>query len=306
TAKRVARRSPELIDDPLFREFFGLAEMPERTRLETTLGSGVIVDPAGYILTNFHVIGDADAIVVALADGRAAPAQDIGIDPESDLAVLRTDLDNLPVLPLGDAGAVQVGDVVLAIGNPFGVGQTVTQGIVSATGRNRVGINTFENFLQTDAAINPGNSGGALINAAGALIGINTAILAGGGGNQGISFAIPTSMAAALLPELIDAGGVKRGWIGIDGRDVMGDAGGGIRIVAVMRGGPADQAGVLPGDILRGIGDTPVRDSRDAIDAISALAPGSDVTLLVQRGSAAVELRTRVSTRPQLKIPQRG
>ncbi|NIR61669.1 MAG: trypsin-like serine protease, partial [Gammaproteobacteria bacterium] len=215
SAKVVTERVPPFMNDPLFRRFFGEELGTPRRRLQTSLGSGVIVSEDGYILTNNHVIEGADEIRIALFDGRNVRASKVGADPESDLAVLKVDLDALPTITLGDSEALAVGDVVLAIGNPFGVGQTVTLGIVSATGRSHLGITTFENFIQTDAAINPGNSGGALINPSGEVVGINTAIFSRTGGNQGIGFAIPASLARRVMAQIIEHGEVIRGWLGV-------------------------------------------------------------------------------------------
>jgi len=291
-----------LLDDPLFQKFFRIPTVPHKPDLETSLGSGVIVDPDGYILTNFHVIRDADRIQVMLYDGRVADAVIVGSDPGTDITVLRINYSNLPSIAIGDSNQAKVGDVVLAIGNPLGVGQTVTQGIVSATGRNRVGINTFENFIQTDAAINPGNSGGALINVHGELIGINSAIL----GYQGIGFAIPTSIAVDIMSQLIRTGTVERGWIGVEARDLSkslrselkAETDFGIVVLAVMDGGPADMAGVRPGDIVTHIGGQVVRDSAEAISAISRLKPGTMVRIRGTRRGEIIEFDSMVSKRP--------
>ena len=302
TATAVRATLNPLLDDPLFQKFFRIPAAPRGPNFETSLGSGVIIDPNGYILTNFHVVRDADRIRVALVDGRVADGVIVGTDPGTDIAVLRIDHEDLPSIAIGDSNRVRVGDVVLAIGNPLGVGQTVTQGIVSATGRNRVGINTFENFIQTDAAINPGNSGGALINAQGELIGINSAIL----GYQGISFAIPTSIAVDVMQQLITVGTVERGWIGVDARDLSAslrselDAKNtfGIVVLAVMVGGPADMAGILPGDILTHIAGYTVRDSQDAIGRISGLKPGTMVRIRGTRLGREIEFESSVAKRP--------
>ena len=254
TATAVQRAPSPLLQDPVFQRFFRIPTAPPTSDLETSLGSGVLVDSDGYILTNFHVVRDADRIQVVLNDGRVADAKVIGSDPGTDIAVLRIKYSGLPSIAIADSNAARVGDIVLAIGNPLGVGQTVTQGIVSATGRNRVGINTFENFIQTDPAINPGNSGGALINTNGEHIGFNSAIL----GGPGIGFAIPTSIAVDIMRQLIATGTVERGWIGIEARDLSpalrqelnasGDFG--IVVLAVMAKGPAAMAGLRPEDII--------------------------------------------------------
>jgi serine protease DegS len=254
TATAVQRAPSPLLQDPVFQRFFRIPTAPPTSDLETSLGSGVLVDSDGYILTNFHVVRDADRIQVVLNDGRVADAKVIGSDPGTDIAVLRIKYSGLPSIAIADSNAARVGDIVLAIGNPLGVGQTVTQGIVSATGRNRVGINTFENFIQTDPAINPGNSGGALINTNGEHIGFNSAIL----GVPGIGFAIPTSIAVDIMRQLIATGTVERGWIGIEARDLSptlrqelnasGDFG--IVVLAVMAKGPAAMAGLRPEDII--------------------------------------------------------
>jgi serine protease DegS len=302
TATAVTSAPNPLLDDPLFQKFFRIPGAPRGPDLETSLGSGVIVHANGYILTNYHVVRDADRIQVAMVDGHIADAVVVGTDPGTDIAVLHIDHDGLQNIAIGDSNQVRVGDIVLAIGNPLGVGQTVTQGIVSATGRDRVGINTFENFIQTDAAINPGNSGGALINAQGELIGINSAIL----GYQGISFAIPTSIAVDIMQQLIEAGTVERGWIGVEGRDLSArlraelDAKSpfGIVVLAVLAGGPADMAGIRPGDIITHIAGHAVGDSQEAIRQISSLKPGTMVRIRGTRRGRDIDLHTSVAKRP--------
>lgn len=304
TAQTVASRDNPLLDDPLFQKFFRIPPMPGKVKIETSLGSGVIVDSSGYILTNYHVIRDAERIQVVLYDGALVDATVVGNDPESDLSVLKIAHKNLPQVVLGDSNSARIGDVVLAIGNPLGVGQTVTQGIVSATGRNRVGINTFENFIQTDAAINPGNSGGALINVAGELVGINAAIL----GYQGIGFAIPTSIAVDVMRQLIEVGSVARGWIGVDARDLSqllraelkATSNAGIAVLAVMPGGPAAAAGIRPGDVITHIGAREIHDSEAAINAIASHQPGTQVQIRGTRFSAPVDFEVRVAKRPSL------
>lgn len=257
--------------DPLFRYFFGDRNArKQQDEPASNLGSGVIVSPEGYILTNQHVVDGADQIEVALADGRTATAKVIGIDPETDLAVLKINLPDLPTITLGRADQARVGDVVLAIGNPFGVGQTVTMGIISALGRNHLGINTFENFIQTDAPINPGNSGGALVDVNGNLLGINTAIYSRSGGSLGIGFAIPVSTARTVLESIITTGSVTRGWIGVEPQDVTPEIAesfglqqkSGAIVAGVLQGGPADKAGIRPGDILVSVNGEEIGDSQ--------------------------------------------
>jgi Do/DeqQ family serine protease len=306
TAKVVVERQHPFFDDPVFREFFGGDLIRPRRRVETSLGSGVIVSPDGYILTNHHVIRGADAIQVSLRDGRTAQARVVGSDPETDLAVLKVELEKLPAITLGQSDRLRVGDVVLAIGNPFGVGQTVTMGIVSATGRSRLGINTFENFIQTDAAINPGNSGGALIDAEGHLVGINTAIFTRSGGSQGIGFAIPTSLAKGVLEDIIRYGRPRRGWIGIEAYDITPEmarglgleTNEGVIVAAVVRGGPAHRAGLVPGDIIRRIDGKPIRESRDALLAISSHRPGERLTIEYVRDGKTQRVEVTTIERP--------
>jgi Do/DeqQ family serine protease len=303
-ASRAPSRGSQF-DDPVFRFFFGDRAPPGQAQVG--LGSGVIVSSEGYLLTNHHVINGADDIEVRLADGRAARAVVVGTDPESDLAVLKIELDALPVVTFGDAGSLQVGDVVLAIGNPFNVGQTVTSGIVSALGRNKLGINTFENFIQTDAAINPGNSGGALVDVEGQLVGINTAIYSRTGGSLGIGFAIPGDVARDVLVALIRDGKVTRGWIGVEPRDLtpeFAESFGlpvrkGVLITGVLQNGPAGVAGLRPGDVVTRVGDKPVDDTRQLLDAVAALKPGDAVKLGVQRRAQSLEMDVVVAQRPQ-------
>ena len=306
TTKEVrARRSP-LLNDPLFRRFFG-DQFGDDVQRASSLGSGVIVSPAGYILTNHHVVEAADEIEVALADGRKLLAKVVGNDPETDLAVLRVSAEQLPAISFGQSDQLRVGDWVLAIGNPFGVGQTVTSGIVSALGRSGLHINTFENFIQTDAAINPGNSGGALVDAHGNLVGINTAIYSRSGGSMGIGFAIPVSTAKMVLDQIVKSGAVTRGWIGVEVQEItpavaesfrLGDARGTI-IAGVLRGGPADRAGVKPGDLLTAINDVPVSDPQAMLNLVAALAPGSSAKMRLQRQAQTLELSVSVGRRPK-------
>jgi serine protease DegS len=310
TSKVVTRRSNPVFDDPVFQRFFG--DDPGASRrhgLETNLGSGVIISPQGYLLTNLHVIDKADEIRVALEDGRTVAATVVGTDPETDLAVLKVDLQDLPSVSLGESEDLRVGDVVLAIGNPFGVGQTVTMGIVSATGRNDLGINTFENFIQTDAAINPGNSGGALINPYGQLVGINTAIFSRSGGYQGIGFAIPVSLAKGIMRQIIEQGHVSRGWLGVEIQEVtpaLAESFGltgrrGIIVAGVLQDGPAKRAGVQPGDVILAIDEEAVESARDALNAITERPPGSTLRLNVVRDGTPREIRVQVAERPALE-----
>jgi len=279
-------------------------------RPQVGLGSGVIVTSEGYLLTNNHVVAGASDIEVLLSDGREARAELVGTDPETDLAVLRIRLPGLPVIRLGRAETLQVGDVVLAIGNPFNVGQTVTSGIVSALGRSQLGINTFENFIQTDAAINPGNSGGALVDAEGQLVGINTAIFSRSGGSLGIGFAIPISTASQVLEALVKDGQVARGWIGVQTRELtpeMVDAfklstKQGVLVSGVVGKSPAAAAGVKPGDVVTGVAGKPVLSPAELLSAAAALKPGSQVLLAVQRGSESLELKLLVGQRPKPQI----
>jgi len=276
-------------DDPIFRHFFG-DRFGSRREQASSLGSGVIVSPQGFILTNNHVIESADEIEVALADGRRAPAKLVGADPETDLAVLRIDLPDLntrplPALAFGSIDQVKVGDVVLAIGNPFGFGSTVTMGIISATGRSHLGINTFENFLQTDAAINPGNSGGALVDVSGNLLGVNTAIYSRSGTSAGIGFAIPASIAKQVLDSIV----ARR-----DGAIIAG----------VVRGGPADKAGIKTGDILIAVNGKPITDSTTMLNLIAPLTPGGQAQLTVVRDKREQQLTVTVGQRPKPRPQQ--
>ena len=304
---KALRDNHPLLKDPFFRRFFGDRAQPEEQ--QASLGSGVIVSPDGYILTNNHVIDAADEIEVVLADGRKAPAKVVGADPETDLAVIRVDLKNLPVIVLGQADAARVGDVVLAIGNPFGVGQTVTMGIVSAVGRNNLHINHFENFIQTDAAINFGNSGGALIDTSGNLLGINSAIYSQSGGSVGIGFAIPVSTAKSVMEAIIKHGQVVRGWIGIETQDITPELAesfglpqqGGTIIAGVVRNGPADKAGIRPGDILLAIDGKKVGSTADMLNQIAQLAPGGKSTMTVVRKDREAKLAVTVGKRPRME-----
>ncbi|HWH74342.1 MAG TPA: trypsin-like peptidase domain-containing protein [Methylibium sp.] len=302
TSKTPSVRGPGA-GDPWFRYFFGEGDRQP----QSGIGSGVIVSPDGYILTNNHVVDRMDDIEVVLSDGRRVQAEVLGTDPETDLAVLRVKLERLPAIAFGNSDALRVGDVVLAIGNPFGVGQTVTAGIVSALGRNQLGINTFENFIQTDAAINPGNSGGALVDATGHLLGINTAIYSRSGGSLGIGFAIPVSTARQVLEGLVREGQVTRGWIGVEPRDLTPDMAetfnlklkDGVLITGVLQGGPAAQAGLKPGDVVTAVADRPVANTAQLLDAVASLRPRSTARLVVQRGSERKELEVTVAQRPK-------
>ncbi len=295
-----------LFNDPLLNRLFGNKLGKPRYKKENSLGSGVIINGNGFILTNHHVIASASEIQVVLSDGRSFPARIVGTDPETDLAVLQTAGDKLPVATLGRSDTLQVGDVVLAIGNPFAVGQTVTMGIVSATGRNQLGITNFENFIQTDAAINPGNSGGALINAHGDVVGINTAIFSKSGGSQGIGFAIPVKLAKEVLTQIADNGHVVRGWLGITGQDMSQalaetlemDTDNGFLISGILENGPADQAGLEPGDAIVQINGEDILDSQQLQSLIAAARPGSLMKLQVMRDGNTARVIAKVQERP--------
>ena len=297
--------------DPLFKFFFG--DQPPDDEPSSSLGSGVLVSPEGIILTNHHVISDASDIDVALADGRKLKAQVIGSDPETDIAVLKIEAKNLPTpITFGKIDSVHVGDVVLAIGNPFGVGQTVTSGIVSAMGRDHVGINTFENFIQTDAAINPGNSGGALIDTRGNLIGINTAIFSNNGGSMGIGFAIPVNLAKQVMESILNNGSVTRGWIGVEPQNLskelaesLGIAGNteGVILSGVLEGGPAERGGAKPGDVLIAVNNQATKDVRQLLNQIAQLGPGNEATIKVLRKGKELELKVSIGKRPKPKMP---
>lgn len=307
TTKTITERQHPLMNDPIFRQFFGDSIGEPRKRMESSLGSGVIISPQGYILTNHHVIKAADEILVALKDGRTAKATVIGTDPDTDLAVLHVELKNIPAITLTKTHDIEVGDVVLAIGNPFGVGQTVTSGIISATGRNMLGINTFENFIQTDAAINPGNSGGALVNSFGELIGINTAIYSQSGGSQGIGFAIPLSLARNVLTQIIEFGHVKRGWLGVAIQDMNPELADsynlkrvyGIVVNGVAQSGPADKAGIKPGNVISHINDIEVENVRHLLNLVSQVQPGNTLSIKGINQSGKFETTAEVIQRPQ-------
>ncbi len=309
TTQAVKSQRHPLMDDPIFRHFFGDGLDNNEPREESGLGSGVIVSSTGYILTNFHVVEAADQIEVSLADGRKLKAKVVGTDPESDLAVLQIQADKLPTITFGQMENVGVGDVVLAIGNPFGVGQTVTMGIVSALGRTHLGINTFENFIQTDAAINPGNSGGALVDVQGNLIGINTAIYSRTGGSLGIGFAIPVSSAKQIMEQIIQNGRVIRGWIGVEAQEItpeLAESFGlpdteGALIAGVVRGSPAEQAGILPGDVLLSVNHKNIKDPQEMLDAIASLKPGEPAAFRVRRAQGVNETQVKIGQRPTMR-----
>ncbi|MGQ0577320.1 MAG: trypsin-like peptidase domain-containing protein [Betaproteobacteria bacterium] len=306
TSKEVKVPRHPFMDDPLFRRFFG-DSLDGDTRPSSSLGSGVIVGPEGYILTNHHVIEAADEIELALADGRKAPARIVGTDPETDLAVLKVDIADLPAVTFGNPQELSVGDMVLAIGNPFGVGQTVTMGIVSALGRSHLGISTFENFIQTDAAINPGNSGGALVDSAGNLVGINSAIYSRSGGSLGIGFAIQADLAKQVMQQIVGTGSVTRGWIGVEVQDISAEQAASLRLTGtngtlisrVQPGGPADHAGVKPGDILLAVESNPVADMTNMLNLIAALEPGKQATLKILRNRSEMLIAVNVGKRPK-------
>nr|MDP2192689.1 trypsin-like peptidase domain-containing protein [Rhodoferax sp.] len=299
---KAAKNNPRS-DDPWFKFFFG----DQGNEPQVGLGSGVIVSASGYILTNNHVVESADEIEVILNDNRRARAKVIGTDPDTDLAVLKIALDRLPAIVLGNSDTLQVGDQVLAIGNPFGVGQTVTGGIVSALGRNQLGINTFENFIQTDAAINPGNSGGALVDTNGNLLGINTAIYSRSGGSMGIGFAIPVSTARLVMESIVKDGQVTRGWIGVEPNDLSPElaetfgvkAKEGVIITGVLQSGPAAQAGIRPGDVITRVAGKPVSDVSELLSNVAALKPGTASKFSLLRRDERVELDVTPGVRPK-------
>lgn len=306
TSQEVKRPRHPFMDDPLFRYFFGDQNDPGPQRREG-LGSGVIVSEEGYILTNHHVIESVDQIEIALSDARKVRARVVGTDPETDLAVLKIELEKLPSITFARPEQLRVGDIVLAIGNPFGVGQTVTLGIVSGLGRSHLGITTFENFIQTDAAINPGNSGGALVDASGNLVGINTAIYSQTGGSMGIGYAIPVSIARQVMEQIVEKGSVTRGWIGVGVQDITAElaqsftlsAARGVLITQVERGSPADKAGMKPGDILLAVNDRPVADTTTMLNLIASLQPGQQAAIRLTRNQAETGLTVTIGRRPR-------
>jgi serine protease DegQ len=307
TTQQTKMQRQPFMDDPVFRYFFG-EQFDTQTKKSTNLGSGVIVSEKGYILTNSHVVEAADEIEVALSDTRRARAKVVGTDPDTDLAVIKVDLPKLPTIVFGRNEQTKVGDIVLAIGNPFGVGQTVTFGIISALGRSHLGINTFENFIQTDAAINPGNSGGALVDVGGNLIGINTAIYSRtpGGASLGIGFAIPANTAKQILEQIVETGSVTRGWIGVGVQDMTKELSEsfklpdirGALITEVFRNTPADKAGIKLGDILVEVQGKPVTDSASMLMLVSDLAPGTEAAIRVVRNQQPADLKVVIGRRP--------
>ncbi len=305
---KAAAKNPNA-GDPWFRFFFGERE----NESQSGLGSGVIVSADGYILTNNHVVEGADEIEVILHDARRTKAKVIGTDPDTDLAILKINLDRLPLITLGNADTLQVGDQVLAIGNPFGVGQTVTGGIVSALGRNQLGINTFENFIQTDAAINPGNSGGALVDVNGHLMGINTAIYSRSGGSMGIGFAIPVSTARQVMDGIVKDGAVTRGWIGVEPNELSPElaetfgvkSSQGVIITGVLQNGPAAQAGIRPGDVITAVAGKPVNSVSGLLSSVAGLKPGSPASFAVQRGNDKLAINVTPGLRPRPRATQR-
>lgn len=305
TTKDIRAPRHPLMKDPFFRRFFG-DQPDEEPQRSSSLGSGVIVGASGFILTNHHVIEAADGIEIALSDGRKLAAKVVGTDPETDLAVLKVATSDLPAMTFGQPDAIRVGDVVLAIGNPFGVGQTVTMGIVSGLGRSHVGLSTFENYIQTDAAINPGNSGGALVDTSGNLVGINTAIYSRNGGSMGIGFAIPVSLAKEVMDQIIATGTVTRGWIGVEMQELTPelaesfklDSTDGTLIAGVIRDSPAEQAGIRPGDILTAVEGKHVTDSSSMLNLIAALQPGKRAVLTVVRNGKSLQISVLVGKRP--------
>lgn len=307
TSKLVTRKLHPLFDDPVFRRHFGLDNVPKRQRMESSLGSGVIVSSQGYILTNNHVIAEADEIRVALKDGRETLAQLVGSDPETDLAVLKIEMKDIPAVTLAQSETVRVGDVVLAIGNPYGLGQTVTMGIVSAKGRSGLNLSTFEDFIQTDAAINRGNSGGALVNAVGNLIGISTAIFSESGGSQGIAFAIPSRIAKEVMFQIIQHGQVVRGWLGIVPQLMNAKLAAtfglpnvhGIVIADLFKNSPAHLGGLKPGDIITHINDQSLLNEKEAMNLISGLSPGDVVRIRLIRQDQVQKIEITIGVRPK-------
>jgi serine protease DegS len=302
-----ARVVTERTQAPVLNQLFGDFWPSYRQRVERSLGSGVIVDTAGTIVTNQHVIAGAESIRAQLADGRIADATIVGQDPDTDIAILHLDIAKLPIMPVGRSDTLRVGDIVLAIGNPYGIGQTVTQGIVSATGRGQLGLATFENFIQTDAAINLGNSGGALIDAQGDLVGINTAVLnRASGGPEGIGFAIPINLVRGVMEQILKHGHVIRGWLGFVPQDLSDEqaaqlgiiAGGGVTVVNILVNSPAFAAGVRPGDLVTALGNEPVRSAQDLVSRVAALPPGVQVELEGRHGRQPFRINLKVVERP--------
>lgn len=306
--KNATNPHQQFLDDPLFKHFFG-DQSDDQSQHETSLGSGVIVNKNGLILTNQHVIESADEIQIVLENGRTVKAHVVGSDTDTDLAVLKIDVDNLPAITFADAEKNKVGDVVLAIGNPFGVGQTVTQGIISALGRNHLGISTFESFIQTDASINPGNSGGALIDAEGNLVGINSAIYSRNGGSMGIGFAIPVSIVKQVMEQIIRQGSVTRGWIGIEAQDMTAElavsfklkSAQGSLIAGIIKNSPAERAGLKAGDVLLEINGLRVIDSTNMLALISELKPNKQAILKIARNQKEINVRVMIGRRPKIQ-----
>lgn len=314
TSSKIAAVNPheQFKDDPLFRDFFGEQPEGEEDLPDNSLGSGVIVSEQGLILTNDHVVASADEIEILLSDGRKLAAKVVGTDPDTDLAVLKVEAENLPAITFAANEQLSVGDVVLAIGNPFGVGQTVTQGIVSALGRNHLGINTYENFIQTDASINPGNSGGALIDADGNLVGVNSAIYSRSGGSMGIGFAIPANIAKHVMEQIAVDGSVTRGWIGIEAQDITPELAESFKlskpqgslIAGVLQNSPAHLAGLKSGDVLLAINDKEISDSSSMLNLIAALKPSEKAVLTIARAEKEIKVNVTVGKRPKPVKPQ--
>ena len=309
-SKVYQKRVHPLFQDPLFQRFFGESQTQAKRRVDNSIGSGVVMNDAGYILTNAHVINNTASIRVTLKDGRQAAARLIGVDNDTDLAVIKINLEGLPNIPIGDSSQLHVGDIVLAIGNPYNFGQTVTQGIVSATSRKRRGISIFDDFIQTDADINIGNSGGALVNMRGQLVGINTAIVSRSGGSEGIGLATPVNQALNIMQQIIENGRVIRGWLGIEAQMLDPNTiqaadlkTGGVQISAIMRNSPAELAGLIPGDILLSINGQYTGNPDQAIETIMSIKPGTKVTLSVLRGWELIELATTILQRPSTNMP---
>ncbi|HOY71392.1 MAG TPA: Do family serine endopeptidase [Methylotenera sp.] len=313
TSKKVVENPhQDFLDDPMFRHFFGdqLDDPDSQAQPENSLGSGVIVSEQGLILTNNHVVATADEIEIALSDGRKMSAKVVGTDPETDLALIKIEAENLPAITFASSDKLNVGDVVLAIGNPFGVGQTVTQGIVSALGRNHLGINTFENFIQTDASINPGNSGGALVDTEGNLVGINSAIYSRSGGSMGIGFAIPATLARQVMDQIVAGGDVTRGWIGIEAQDLSPElvesfklpSTNGALVAGVIPDSPASKAGLHAGDVLLSIEGQLITDTASMLNIIAALPPNKNATVKIFRDEAEKSVVVMIGKRPKPKV----
>ena len=307
TTKIVRSQAHPLLNDPLLRRFFGdNPALGPQEKLENSLGSGVVMSEQGYVLTNNHVIAGADEVLVGLHDGRNFPAQLVGTDPDTDIAVLQIKAENLRAIKIGQSENLRVGDVVLAIGNPFGVGQTVTHGIVSAIGRSQLGISTFENFIQTDAAINPGNSGGALVDGYGNLVGINTAIFSRSGGSQGIGFAISASLTRVVMQQIVEHGRPIRGWLGIEAQDISPELAesldlrqsSGVIIAGILRDGPAAQAGLQPGDVVTNINGQAVSSASQLINIVTNVLPNTEINVVYIRDGNSTTTHATVGERP--------